>query len=370
MNSLLALDFELGPALEDALRDAVDTESAFCVLDRRLSPRRRDEQLTLLGATHVVNEDGRVAREAGRQVDDEIGLVMLTSGSSGDPKAVELTWDALRASADMTQATLRVSDAPPVWFPCLPACHIGGLAVLLRAILSDATLHWGTEEDLDTAPALGATHVAVVRPQLLRHDLSGYAKVLLGGAKPPMELPKNVTTTWGMTETGSGVVYDGTPLPGVEVASVHGELCVRTPTLFRSYRTSPRPHVLGPDGRDDWFPTGDGGDVTDGTVSVRGRVGFVINTGGEKLWPEELEAVLARVPGVRDVAVTGVEDPRWGQRVVALVVGDGTNLDDPLTNAAQEAIGPWAKPKEIRYVAAIPRTNNGKIRRRELAHLF
>jgi O-succinylbenzoic acid--CoA ligase len=369
VNSLLALDFELGPALERAIRDAVDHQSAFTVLDRRLAPRRRDEQLAILGATHVLDEKGRTTRSHGQPVDDDIGLVILTSGSSGEPKAVELTWDALRASADMTQSTLRVDGASPVWFPCLPACHIGGLAVLLRAILSDATLHWGVDDDIDSAPLRGATHIALVRPQLLRHDTSGYAKVLLGGAKPPVVLPENVIATWGMTETGSGVIYDGTPLPGVEVASVQGELCVRTPTLFRSYRTSPRPHVVGPDGLDDWFPTGDGGDVVNGIVSVRGRLGFVINTGGEKLWPEELEAVLGRLPGVRDIAVTGVDDAQWGQRVVALVVGDGTNLDRPIADAAREAIGPWAKPKEVRYVAAIPRTTNGKIRRRELEHL-
>jgi o-succinylbenzoate---CoA ligase len=251
VNSLLALDFELGPALERAIRDAIDDQCAFSVLDRRLSPRRRDEQLTLLGATHVIDENGRTNREEGRQVDSDIGLVMLTSGSSGEPKAVELAWDALRASAELTQSTLRVNGAPPVWFPCLPACHIGGLAALLRAILSDASLQWGVEDDIDSAPSRGATHIALVRPQLQRHDTSGYAKVLLGGAKPPVALPENVIATWGMTETGSGVVYDGTPLPGVDVASVDGEICVRTPTLFRSYRMSPRPHVVGPDGLDD-----------------------------------------------------------------------------------------------------------------------
>jgi O-succinylbenzoic acid--CoA ligase len=369
VNSLLALDFELGPALERSIRDAVESQTAFCVLDRRLSPRRRNEQLATLGATHLVNEHARMTLEHGLSVDSEIGLVMLTSGSSGEPKAVELTWDALRASAELTQSTLRVGGSSPVWFPCLPACHIGGLAVLLRAILSDATLQWGVEDDIDSAPSRGATHIAVVRPQLLRHDTSGYAKVLLGGAKPPTALPGNVIATWGMTETGSGVVYDGTPLPGVDVASVLGELCVRTPTLFRSYRTSPRPRMVGPDGLDDWFPTGDGGDVVNGTVSVRGRLGFVINTGGEKLWPEELEAVIGRVPGVRDAAVTGVDDPEWGQRVVALVVTDGSNPEGAIGDAALEAIGPWAKPKEIRYVAAIPRTANGKIRRGELEHL-
>ena len=172
-----------------------------------------------------------------------------------------------------------------------------------------------------------------------------------------------------MTETGSGVVYDGVALPGVDVVSVDGQLCVRTPTLFRSYRTAPRPRVVGPDGRDDWFPTGDAGEVEGGRVTVKGRLGFVINTGGEKLWPEELEAVLATLDGVRDVAVTGVDDDEWGQRVVALVVSDGTRFDERIRAVADERIGPWAKPKEIRYVAAIPRTSNGKIQRRALGHL-
>jgi O-succinylbenzoic acid--CoA ligase len=322
-----------------------------------------------LGATSLLDRDGRYALPGGREVEGEIGLVMLTSGSSGTPKAAELTWDALRASAELTQRTLR-GDSPPVWFPCLPANHIGGLAVLLRAILSDAELLWGDADQIDVAPHEGATHASIVRSQLTRFDVSGYFRVLLGGARPPAPRPSNVIATWGMTETGSGVIYDGVPLPGVDVASINGELCVRTPTLFRSYRHGPRPSVVGPDGRDDWFPTGDAGEIQEGNVRVFGRLGFVINTGGEKLWPEDLESVLSTLRGVSDVAVTGVDDPEWGQRVLALVVADGTNRDEEIRAVAEERLGPWAKPKEIRYVVAIPRTSNGKIRRGDLANLF
>jgi O-succinylbenzoic acid--CoA ligase len=368
VTSLLALDFELGPNLEFAIRESVEDATAFCVLDRRTSPRRRLEELERLGATAVRDRDGVTVVAGGVPVDDDIGLVMLTSGSSGEPKAVELTWSALRASAEITQSTLR-ADSPPVWLPCLPACHIGGLAVILRAVLSDATLWWGDGDDLEAGARHGATHVSVVRAQLARHDLTGFHTVLLGGARPPTAVPENVIATWGMTETGSGVVYNGVALPGVDVASIDGEICVRTPTLFRSYRSGPRPQVTGPDGRDDWFPTGDAGEVDAGRVSVKGRLGFVINTGGEKLWPEELESVLATIEGVRDVAVTGVEDLEWGQRVVALVVSDGSHFDEHIRSVADERIGPWAKPKEIRYVAAIPRTSNGKIQRRALTNL-
>jgi O-succinylbenzoic acid--CoA ligase len=365
---LLAIYLPLGPALEEALRRCADDQQAFCVLDRRLSLRRTEEDLELLGATALLDESGQRPVAGGRDVDDEIGLVMLTSGSSGTPKAAELTWSALRASATLTQASLR-ADAPPVWFPCLPANHIGGLAVLLRAILSDASLLWSDDSDLERAASLGATHVSLVRTQLARHDVSGYFRVLLGGARPPHDLPHNVVTTWGMTETGSGVVYDGYPLDKIELVAVDGELCVRSPTLFRSYRHAPRPTILGPDGRTDWFPTGDAGDVVDGRVRVRGRLGYVINTGGEKIWPEDLEALVASLEGISDVAVTGANDPEWGQRVVALVVADGDNHDDEIRAIAAERLGPWAKPKEIRYVVAIPRTGNGKIRRSELAYL-
>ncbi len=368
MHSLIAIDLPLGPQLERVIRECVEKNEAFCVLDQRVSPTRRADELDALGATAVVDSSARFARTEGRMVDDEIGLVMLTSGSSGPPKAAELSWDALRASAALTQRALR-TDVATVWYPVLPANHIGGLTVLLRAILADATLLWGDPLDLDGAPDRGATHVALVRAQLVRHDLSGFRKVLLGGARPPSVLGENVVATWGMTETGSGVVYDGRALEGVEVVSIDGELAVRSPTLFRSYRSAPRPRVQGPDGRDDWFPTGDAGEVNDGLVSVRGRVGYVINTGGEKVWPEDLEALIASIPGVRDVAVTGIDDEEWGQRVVALVVGDEV-LESVIDALANERIGPWAKPKITRFVTEIPRTGNGKIRRSELASLF
>ncbi|MGA7835860.1 MAG: AMP-binding protein [Acidimicrobiales bacterium] len=368
MQRLLAIDLPPGPSLEEVLRRCVENERAFCVLDQRLSRQRREEELVLLGATSVLDDAGERERPEGEAVDDEIGLVMLTSGSSGAPKAAELTWSALRASAELTQASLR-AEAPPVWFPCLPANHIGGLAVLLRALLADASLLWTGDADISKAPSLGATHVSLVRTQLARSDVTGYHRVLLGGARPPHTLPDNVVTTWGMTETGSGIIYGGYPLAQVEVAAVEGELCVRTPTLFRSYRHAPRPTIVGPDGRDDWFPTGDAGEINDGRVRVHGRIEFVINTGGEKLWPEDLEGVLSSVEGITDVAVTALDDPEWGQRVVALVVADSSNHDDEIRAIADERIGPWAKPKEIRYVVAIPRTANGKIRRSELVHL-
>ena len=367
MASLLALDLGLGPALETAVRRCVEDSQAFCVLDQRLSASRRRDELAALGATHVLDDAGRHRLDNGVEVADEVGVVMLTSGSSGPAKAALLSWEALRASATLTTRSLhRGRDS--VWLPCLPANHIGGLAVLLRAAMADASLVWGDPHDLSSGPGLGATHVAVVRAQLRRFDLSGYDVVLLGGARPPGDLDANVVVTWGMTETGSGVVYDGRALPGVDLTTIDGQLCLRSPTLFTSYRHSPRPRVVGPDGSEEWFPTGDAADIVEGRLRVRGRLGYVINTGGEKVWPDDLESALMAVDGVRDVAVTSAEDEEWGERVVALVVSDGPR-DEALRAAAAEGIGPWAKPRDIHYVDEIPRTPNGKIRRNELARV-
>ena len=363
MPSLVALDFPLGPALVEELTECAMTSQAFCLVDQRLSPRAREAALVAMGATHLRSPSGTVTLTTGREVEDGDALVMLTSGSSGTPKAAIHTWLSLIASAAITQATLR-SDRAPVWMAGLPPSHIGGLAVLLRCVLNDAELRFG--DDLAIGPSMGATHISVVRTQLTRFDLSDYDVVLVGGGKPPGSVAPNVHATWGLTETGSGIVYDGVALPEVAVRVINGELCVRTPTLFRAYRDAQRPSVEA-DGVA-WFPTGDGGDVRDGRVSVHGRVKFVITTGGEKVWPDDLEQLFLSVAGVRDVAVTGVDDDEWGQRIIALVVADEP-LDEALKGIAHEHIGPWAKPKEIRYVAAIPRTANGKIKRDALEHL-
>ncbi len=364
MASLLALDFPLGPALVDELVECAMTSQAFCILDQRLSPRAREEALRLMGATHIRDENGTVALEGGCELEDGDALVMLTSGSSGTPKAAIHTWASLLASAEITQSALRGADTP-VWVPCLPPAHIGGLSVLLRSVLNDAELRW--PDNPGTGPREGATHIAVVRAQLSRYELGEYACVLLGGAKAPEHVANNVIATWGLTETASGIVYDGRALAHVRVKAIRGELCVQSPTLFRAYRDAPRPAYVDDEGT--WFPTGDGGSVDDGQVRVQGRLQFVISTGGEKVWPEDLEKIFAAVDGLNDVAITGVDDPEWGQRVVALVVS-ARSVDEELRARAIEHLGPWAVPKEIRYVTAIPRTSNGKIRRSALVNLF
>jgi O-succinylbenzoic acid--CoA ligase len=178
-----------------------------------------------------------------------------------------------------------------------------------------------------------------------------------------------------MTETGSGVVYAGVPLDGAEIALAHfeedreeGEILLRAPMLMRCYRDGADGRVIGPDGSRTWFATGDAGSVNeDGTLAVRGRVSEVIVTGGEKVWPDAVEVVLAAHGGVAEVAVWKRPDPEWGERVVAWVVpAQSQPGTEELVDLVKTTLAPWAAPKEVVFTTALPRTASGKVRRRDL----
>src|SRR6185437_2480559 len=173
-----------------------------------------------------------------------------------------------------------------------------------------------------------------------------------------------------MTETGSGVVYDGIPLDGVDVAVVDGEVLLRGAMLLRAYRDGTDPTVAGPDGGGGWLPTGDGGRLDDdGRLVVHGRLAEVVVTGGEKVWPVAVEQLLATHPGVAEVAVWKRPDAEWGDRVVAWAVPADPSAPPTLRSLADLAtatLSPWAAPKELVLVDALPRTPSGKVRRTDL----
>ncbi|HEX2040427.1 MAG TPA: AMP-binding protein [Acidimicrobiales bacterium] len=283
-------------------------------------------------------------------LEDGDALVVATSGTTGEPKGAVLTHDAVRAAAEATSGRLAVDPAVDTWLSCLPLAHVGGLGVVTRALLTGTPLVF-------EGPA---TLTALVRTQLRRTDVSGFRAVLLGGGPPPPDVPPNVVVTYGMTETGGGVVYDGVPLDGVAVrADEDGQLWVRGPMLLRCYDDGTDPKV------DGWFPTGDLGAVDDdGRVVVHGRAAEVIVTGGEKVWPSVVEDVLRTHPSVADVVVAGRSDDEWGERVVAYVVpaGEPPSLDE-LRGHVKERLPAWCAPRDLVLVDSIPRTALGKVRR-------
>jgi O-succinylbenzoic acid--CoA ligase len=300
---------------------------------------------------------------------------VATSGTTGVPKGVVHTLASVSASAIMTSAALGVDPGRDRWVACLPLAHIGGLSVVTRSLLTGTpctVLPGFDAAAVEDEARRGATLVSLVATTLLRCDASGYRAVLLGGAAPPTALPANVVTTYGMTETGSGCVYDGLPLAGVEVrigddrVGAEGEILVRGPMLLRAYRDGSDPRTA-----DGWLPTGDGGRLGgDGTLTVLGRMAEVIVTGAEKVWPVPVEAVLAGHPDIAEVAVWKRPDPDWGERVVAWVVlvpGAQRPGAAELRELVADRIAPWAGPREVVVVDVLPRTASGKVRRADLS---
>jgi O-succinylbenzoic acid--CoA ligase len=371
---LVALDLRPSEAFVEALVHYHDKGDAVLPLDHRLSPAARRALLEAMRPALVLDEQGNEQRLRGAQATEEgDALVLATSGSTGTPKGVVLTHDALQASAQAVNSRLEVDPGRDRWLSCLPFAHIGGLSVVLRARAAKVPVE--VHPRFDPAAVLeaarrGATLVSLV-PTALRR-LGGHAelfrRIVLGGSAPPELLPPNTHATYGMTETASGVVYDGVPLKGVEVrVDDAGEIHVRGPMLLRSYR----------DGRDPkdaegWFATGDAGAIgPDSRLQVFGRMDDLVISGGENVWPAAVEHAIEGLAGVAEVAVGGLADPEWGERVVAYVVPgpDGPPRLEALRAAVRDRLGPWAAPKQLVLTDALPRTPLGKVRRSELALL-
>jgi O-succinylbenzoic acid--CoA ligase len=276
-----------------------------------------------------------------------------------------LTHAAVEASARATSARLGVAPSRHRWLACLPLSHVGGLSVVTRSLYTGTpvTVLPGYDAPAVAAEAGPDVMVSLVATALRRTPASLFSKVVLGGSAPPAELAPNVVTTYGLTETGSGVVYDGRPLAGVEMAvDGGGEIRLRGPMLLRTYRDGTVP--LDADG---WFRTGDVGTIgPGGQLVVAGRRGDMIVSGGENIWPGPVEDVLRSHPGVADVAVAGRPDPEWGQRLVAWVVPADPAAPpglEELRDLVGERLARFAAPRQVVLTAALPRTSIGKVRR-------
>ena len=321
---------------------------------------------------------GAAEAEAGLRTShdpDAVHSVIHTSGTTGDPKPVELTYANHAASAVASADALGVDPADR-WLCPLPLHHVGGLGVLVRCAVNATTavLHqrFDAERVKRTLEAGEVTLASLVPTMLVRLRDAGLATapglraIALGGGPIPAglldwaaEAGIPVTPVYGMTETSSQVVAGspGRPLEGVEVRiGAAGEILVRGAMVARG--------SAGPDG---WLHTGDLGRLDgDGRLHVEGRLKDLIVTGGENVAPLEVEQALLSHPAVADAAVVGRPDPEWGEAIAALVVLREPASEDELRSWCRGRLASHKVPKRIEIVDALPRSAAGKLLRTRL----
>jgi O-succinylbenzoic acid--CoA ligase len=332
------------------------------------------------GATAHRASSTSASTSTGSVADPERVLaVMHTSGTTAEPKRIELTHRNFLHSALASAAMLGL-DLDERWLCPMPLAHVGGLSIPIRSAIYATTvvLHgrFQTERVLEELmdPGRRITLVSLVPTMLARLLDAGLRQpptlrwVLLGGGPiAPALIERSraagvpLAPTYGMTEACSQIATFGFPLPGVEVrlAAETTEILVRGPIVAPGAR-----------GQDGWLHTGDLGAFEEhGRLRIVGRVADTIVTGGENVAPTEVEAALLEHPEVADAGVRGRPDPEWGEALVATVVlrdGPGVSAEE-LREFCAQRIARYKVPKQITFAAALPRTPSGKLLRRQLS---
>lgn len=343
--------------------------------ERERATRRRGARVTVRELPPTNRTESGPAPSA-TWPESRVATVMHTSGTTADPKLVELTYGNWQASAQASAAALGLDPAER-WLCPMPLVHVGGLSILVRSLIyrTTAVLHrrFDTESVMGelSDPSRRITMVSLV-PTMLRRLLDAGLRrppslrwALVGGAPVPDALVERsaeagvpVAPTYGMTEACSQLFTFGQPLTGVELQLVDDEVWVRGPMIA--------PGMVDEQG---WLRTGDEGRLDErGRLEIVGRRSDTIITGGENVAPQEVEAVLMTHPQVADAAVIGRPHPEWGQAVVALVVPrNGTRLNgDDLRAHCRGRLAGFKVPKDFEPVDHLPRTNSGKLLRREI----
>ena len=334
--------------------------------------------------------------------------ILYTSGTSGTPKGALLSADAFWASA-VASAELLGTTAEDRWLVCMPLFHVGGLSILIRACVagSCAVIHprFDAEqvaEALEQKRISGVSFVATMLERVMAARGSSPSPpalrcVLLGGGPAPDALLERasaqgypIAPTYGLTEAASQVAtrvpggFEGppsgglVPLPGTELRIVDeeggslepgsvGEICVRGPTLMRGYEGLPEATQQAL--RGGWLHTGDAGVLDEsGRLRVLERRDDLIISGGENIYPAEVESVLESHPLIREAGVVGEAHGDLGARPVAWCVADGNErpASSELEDFCRARLAGYKVPDRFTWLDELPRTASGKLLRRKL----
>ena len=338
----------------------------------------------------------RAASRGADALPADAAVIVLTSGTTGAPRAAVLTRTALLASAAASSANLGWFD-DDCWLLAMPIARVGGLSILTRCLAARRAVALAPGFDAEQLPGFVRRHrvtLASLVPTMLARVLDAHPDwtpppylraVLIGGAAAPPSLLARaaqrrvpIVITYGCTETCSQVVatpYEsrleparcgaGRPLAGAQVRVVDGHIEVRGPMRMAGYAGEA---PLDPQA---WFDTGDIGEFdADGCLHVKARAGDLIITGGENVHPAEIEQMLEMFPGISAAGVFAVPDETWGQIVAAALVTPGPPVDEQELLAFLAArLSPHKRPRRICFVAALPQTAAGKLDRAALPSL-
>jgi O-succinylbenzoic acid--CoA ligase len=368
-----AVALPLSPRLTDAERAAVlATERPAVDLNDAADLTQTEADLPLLGEHDM----------------EDLQCRILTSGTSGEPQPVGLTYGNFLFSAVGSAFNIGVHPSDR-WLCCLPMSHVAGLSIVIRSVIYGTTAvlldGFDTEQVASTLVSGDISVLSLVPTMLIRlleagADLSAPRAILIGGGPVPpdalreaLDRGATVVQTYGMTETCSQVTTlapkdaerkigsAGRPLLTTHVRIESEEILVQGPTVA--------PGCYEGDG---WLHTGDLGHIDEeGFLYVNGRASEMIVTGGENVMPAEVEAVLVSHPAVADAAVFGRPDPEWQEAVCALVVlGEGVEAsEEDLRAHCGASLADFKVPKAVEFVSSLPRTASGKLLRGDLVEL-
>jgi len=335
------------------------------------------------------------AEHAGRVAHADAAAILFTSGTTGTPRGAVLTRAGLVASGQASAANLGWQD-DDCWLLAMPLARIGGLSIVTRCLAARRALALAPRFDLASLPGwIAAQRITLVSlvPTMLTRLLDAHPAwtapphlraILLGGASAASALLARaaqrrlpIVITYGMTEACSQVVATpyaarfapasegaGMPLPGVALRIMDGRIEVRGPMLMAGYWGEPALAAGA------WFDTGDLGEIdARGCLFVHARRMDLIVTGGENVYPAEVERVLEAFPGIAAAGVFGVPDETWGQTVAAALVTDAAPQFAALADFVRTRLAPHKRPRALCFVRQLPRTAAGKLDRLALPAL-
>jgi O-succinylbenzoic acid--CoA ligase len=386
VNNLVAIDLPQTQDLLKLIASIWDDGDAIYFIDQRFSDKLKQQAIDSVRPKYLINLEGKCELNNSIEVCHGDALIISTSGTTGKPKALIHTFDSLKSHSRLVNEYLKINSQKDKWIACLPLNHIGGLGVVLRSMFENfevAILEKPDPKRINDLNREGFNLISLVITILSKIDISHFKAVVLGGMAEPEKTQDNVFATYGLTETGGGVVYNGQTLNKVSIRIDKDSslISVKTPTLFRGYRSlfNETLHVyeisaqgIEPELTDGYFQTSDCGFFDNDRLKILGRTDDVINTGGEKIWPGTIESEISAIEGIIEVAVVPVADVKWGHKIVAAITKQPQSkiTVTEIANVIRDSLSDWAVPKEIKFVQELPKTSIGKIDKQAVIEMF